>query len=173
MDQADRDRLASLKKAKKKLITQKEAAEELDITERQVRRLLRKLKKRGDKAVVHALRGQPSNRKTEVQVQQRAVRNMPDHQVRLELRHTLQPDIDGREVLQHAVERIRVVKDFRLGAGLDLVIDVREGQFQVRRVDRREAGALPAELGRQMVGTLSQALLMGLYASGMRCPGRL
>ena len=73
MDQADRDRLVSLKKAKKKLITQKEAAEEMDITERQVRRLLRKLKKRGDKAVVHALRGQPSNRKTDEQVQQQAV----------------------------------------------------------------------------------------------------
>lgn len=73
MDQADRDRLVSLKKAKKKLITQKEAAEEMDITERQVRRLLRKLKKRGDKAVVHALRGEPSNRKTDAQVQQRAV----------------------------------------------------------------------------------------------------
>jgi DNA-binding Lrp family transcriptional regulator len=73
MDQADRDRLVSLKKAKKKLITQKEAAEELGITERQVRRLLRKLKKRGDKAVVHALRGQPSNRKTEMQVKEQAV----------------------------------------------------------------------------------------------------
>lgn len=73
MDQADRDRLVSLKKAKKKLITQKEAAEELGITERQVRRLLRKLKKRGDKAVVHALRGQMSNRKTDPQIQQQAV----------------------------------------------------------------------------------------------------
>jgi transposase len=73
MNQADRDRLVSLKKAKKKLITQKEAAEELGITERQVRRLLSKLKKRGDKAVVHALRGQPSNRKIDEKVQQQAV----------------------------------------------------------------------------------------------------
>ena len=82
MDQADRDRLVSLKKAKKKLITQKEAAEELGITERQVRRLLRKLKKHGDKAVVHALRGEPSNRKTDEQVQQRAVEilSRPDYQ---------------------------------------------------------------------------------------------
>ncbi len=73
MNQADRDRLVSLKKAKKKLITQKEAAEELGITERQVRRLLSKLKKRGDKAVVHALRGQPSNRKIDEKIQQQAV----------------------------------------------------------------------------------------------------
>ena len=52
MNQADRDRLVALKKAKKKLITQKEAAEELGITERQVRRLLKRLKKGGDKAWV-------------------------------------------------------------------------------------------------------------------------
>lgn len=73
MSQADRDRLVALKKARKKLITQKEAAEELGITERQVRRLLRKLKKGGDKAVLHALRGQPSNRRIDAEVQQRAV----------------------------------------------------------------------------------------------------
>ena len=36
MTQADRDRLVTLKKAKKKLITQKDAAIELGITERQV-----------------------------------------------------------------------------------------------------------------------------------------
>ncbi|HXJ37922.1 MAG TPA: helix-turn-helix domain-containing protein [Bryobacteraceae bacterium] len=53
MTQAERDRLVALKKAKKKLITQKQAAEELGITERHVRRLLRALKRRGDKAVAH------------------------------------------------------------------------------------------------------------------------
>ena len=47
MTQAERDRLVALKKAKKKLITQKQAAEELGITERHVRRLLRALKRRG------------------------------------------------------------------------------------------------------------------------------
>ena len=47
MTQAERDRLVALKKAKKKLIPQKEAAEELGITERHVRRLLRELKRRG------------------------------------------------------------------------------------------------------------------------------
>src|ERR1017187_6625010 len=71
--QAERDRLVALKKAKKKLITQKEAAEELGITERHVRRLLRALKRRGDKAVVHALRGLPSNRKVDVEKQREAI----------------------------------------------------------------------------------------------------
>jgi biotin operon repressor len=73
MKQAERDRLVALKKAKKKLITQKQAAEELGITERHVRRLLRALKRRGDKAVVHALKGLPSNRKIGADVEQEAV----------------------------------------------------------------------------------------------------
>ena len=73
MTQAERDRLVALKKAKKKLITQKQAAEELGITERQVRRLLRAMKRRGDKAVIHALRGLPSNRKISVDIERAAV----------------------------------------------------------------------------------------------------
>ena len=73
MNQADRDRLVALKKAKKKLITQKEAAEELGITERQVRRFLKRLKKGGDKVVLHSLRGEPSNRRMPEDIQQRAV----------------------------------------------------------------------------------------------------
>jgi DNA-binding Lrp family transcriptional regulator len=72
MTQAERESLVALKKAKKKLITQKQAAEELGITERHVRRLLRALKRRGDKAVVHALRGLPSNRKVDLETQKEA-----------------------------------------------------------------------------------------------------
>jgi transposase len=73
MTQAERDRLVALKKAKKKLITQKEAAQELEVTERHVRRLLVALKRRGDKAVVHASRGLPSHRKLDGETQQKAV----------------------------------------------------------------------------------------------------
>ena len=74
MTQADRDRLVALKKAKKNLITQREAAEELELSIRQVQRLLHGLQQRGDKAVVHGLRGQPSNRKIEEKIEQEAVR---------------------------------------------------------------------------------------------------
>ena len=73
MTQAERDRLVALKKAKKKLITQKQAADEMGITERHVRRLLRQLKRRGDKVVAHALRGLPSNRKISADTEQEAV----------------------------------------------------------------------------------------------------
>src|SRR5208282_3854419 len=73
MTQADRDRLVTLKKAKKKLITQREAAEELGVSVRQVKRLLHALKKHGDKAVIHGLRGRRSNRKMAEKVEREAV----------------------------------------------------------------------------------------------------
>src|SRR3989442_13613625 len=74
MTQAERDRLVTLKKAKKKLITQREAAEELRLSIRQVKRLLYALKKRGDKAVIHGLRGKPSNRRIEEEIEREAVK---------------------------------------------------------------------------------------------------
>ena len=73
MTQADRDRLVTLRKAKKKLITQREAAEELGLSVRHVKRLLHALKKRGDKAVVHGLRGRPSKRRIEERIERQAV----------------------------------------------------------------------------------------------------
>ncbi len=78
MTQADRDRLVALKKAKKRLITQKQAAEEIGVTERQVRRLLRKLRRKGDRAVIHGLRGRPSNRKCPAELEQRAIAVLSD-----------------------------------------------------------------------------------------------
>src|SRR5450432_1099387 len=74
MTQADRDRLVTLKKAKKKLITQREAGEELGLSTRQVKRLLYALKKCGDKAVLHGLRGKPSNRRIEEKIEKQAVK---------------------------------------------------------------------------------------------------
>jgi transposase-like protein/biotin operon repressor len=78
MTQAERDRLVALKKAKKKLITQKQAAEEIGVTERQVRRLLRKLRRKGDQAVIHELRGRASNRKLPAETEQRAIAVLSD-----------------------------------------------------------------------------------------------
>jgi len=77
MTQAERDRLVALKKAKKKLITQKQAAEEIGVTERQVRRLLRKLRRKGDQAVIHELRGRASNRKLSAEWNGKPWRSFP------------------------------------------------------------------------------------------------
>lgn len=74
MTQRERDRLVVLKKAQKKLITQQQAAGELDLTARQVRRLLHRLKKEGDKAVIHKLRGRASNRRLDRETREKALR---------------------------------------------------------------------------------------------------
>lgn len=74
MTQRERDRLMVLKKARKKLITQRQAAAELQVTERQVRRLLVRLKEIGDRAVVHGLRERPSNRRLSEEKREKALR---------------------------------------------------------------------------------------------------
>jgi len=73
MTQQDRDRLVALKKAKKRLITQREAAADVGQSERHIRRLLVRLKSVGDRAVVHQLRGRPSNRQVEGKVKEAAL----------------------------------------------------------------------------------------------------
>lgn len=74
MTQAERDRLVALKKAKKNLITQREVADELQLSVRQVQRLLDGLNQRGDKVVVHGLRGMPSNRRIPEKTEKEAVK---------------------------------------------------------------------------------------------------
>ena len=73
MTQQDRDRLVALKKAKKGLITQRQAAEEIGQSERHVRRLLKRLKGKGDAALLHGLRGRESNRKLDAKIRQAAL----------------------------------------------------------------------------------------------------
>ena len=82
MTQADRDRLVALRKAKKKLITQREAAEELELSVRQVKRLLHAMKERGDKAVMHGLRGVPSQRRIAQPIQQKALQILSGEEYR-------------------------------------------------------------------------------------------
>src|SRR6266542_2014661 len=74
MTQAQRDRLVTLKKAKQRKITQQEAAEELQVTARHVRRLLTGLSDHGDKSVIHGLKGQTSNRRIPEATKKKAVK---------------------------------------------------------------------------------------------------
>jgi hypothetical protein len=48
---------------KRKHITHSEAARRLKVSDRHIRRLLVELGKRGDRALLHGLRGRPSNRR--------------------------------------------------------------------------------------------------------------
>lgn len=73
MSQKERDRLKVLHEASKRQIPQKQAAEEIGVTERWVRKLLARMRKEGDRAVVHRLRGRESNRKIAEPVREKAV----------------------------------------------------------------------------------------------------
>lgn len=61
LSQRERDRLKVLHEVEQKQVTQVEAGRRLDLTDRHIRRLLVRLHQRGDGALVHRLRGQPSN----------------------------------------------------------------------------------------------------------------
>lgn len=51
-------------KAIDKVITQKEASETIDLSERQIRRKVKRIREEGDKGIIHRSRGRPSNRTT-------------------------------------------------------------------------------------------------------------
>src|SRR5262249_61941974 len=63
MSQHERDTLTILRPVLRGERTQAEAARRLGLSVRQVRRLQRRLEARGDAAVIHGLRGRPSNRR--------------------------------------------------------------------------------------------------------------
>ena len=80
MSQEERDELDWLKQAKEGSITQREAAQRMDVSERWVRTLVKRMSQQGDAVVVHGLRGRPSNRKlpAETQRQALAILKQPD-----------------------------------------------------------------------------------------------
>jgi transposase-like protein len=73
MSAKERDRLKVLHEIKQRHITQKQAAVELGLSVRWVRKLLVRLGARGDGALRHGLNGRRSNRKTPEAVKRRAV----------------------------------------------------------------------------------------------------
>jgi transposase len=73
MSQEERDRLDWLKRARDKKMTQREVAERMGVSDRWVRKLLRRMKGEGDRVVVHGLRGRASNRKIAGKVQAQAI----------------------------------------------------------------------------------------------------
>jgi hypothetical protein len=73
MSQEERDRLEWLKRANDGVISQREAARRMGVTDRWVRKLLKRMKRQGDRVVVHGLRGRASNRRIATKVQARAM----------------------------------------------------------------------------------------------------
>ena len=73
MSQEERDELDWLKRATEGSITQWEAAARIGVSDRWVRKLLKRMAKQGDLVVVHGLRGRASNRKLQAKIQRQAL----------------------------------------------------------------------------------------------------
>src|SRR5712691_5416136 len=73
MSARERDRLKVLHEVRKRHITQAQAGAELGMSVRWVRKLLVRMRARGDAGLRHGLRGRRSNRKTPEAVKRRAV----------------------------------------------------------------------------------------------------
>lgn len=73
MSQEERDWLEWLKRARDKKMTQRDAAKRMGVSERWVRKLLKRMKREGDRVVVHGLRGRVSNRKIAAEVHAQAI----------------------------------------------------------------------------------------------------
>ena len=76
LSQRERDRLRVLHEIRQKQITQREAASRLKISDRHIRRLLVGLRKLGDRAVLHGLRGRPSNRRLAARLELKILRRV-------------------------------------------------------------------------------------------------
>ena len=139
MTQADRDRLVALKKTSKRIITQREAAEELGLSVRQVKRLVCALKKGGDKAAIHGLRGRQSNRRMEESIERQAVKilSMPVYQG---FGPTLAAEYLSRK---HGIEASReTVRKWMMHAGLWRGKKARVKQIHMWRPRRSRFGEL-------------------------------
>ncbi len=76
LSQRERDRLKVLHEVEQKQVTQREAGERLQLSDRQIRRLLVRVRTAGDRGIVHHLRGRPSNRQFAPAFERRVMRRV-------------------------------------------------------------------------------------------------
>jgi hypothetical protein len=104
MSAKERDRLKVLHEVKQRHITQKQAAGELGLSVRWVRKLLVRLRSGGDGALRHGLRGRASNRKTPEAVKRRAV-ELYRGKKQAKLWHDYGPTLAAEELAeQHGIQ---------------------------------------------------------------------
>lgn len=115
MSQEERDWLDWLKRVKDGLLTQRQAAQQMKISDRWVRKLLGRMAEDGDAVVVHKLRGRPSNRRIADPTRQRALQLFlnPDW-------HDFRPTFASQQLAkQHAIEVSKeTVRKWMMAEGL-------------------------------------------------------
>jgi biotin operon repressor len=115
MGQKERDRLKVLHEASERQITQQQAAEQLGLSERQVRRVMARMRTVGDRAVVHSLRGRASNRRIDRKTERRAIAELGKPEC-----HDFGPSYATEHVGKQLGIRIGkdTVRKWMIGAGL-------------------------------------------------------
>ncbi len=137
MSRREAKRLHIIHQALDKKITQGEAAELIDVSDRQIRRLIRRIRKEGDEGICHRSRGKASNRCIPKKVKKRA----------LKLFRKEYPDFN----LAHATEKLSEVHGIAVSdETLRLWLNEAEIPYKKRKVkkhrQRRERIACFGEL---------------------------
>jgi transposase-like protein len=143
MSAKERDRLKVLHEVKKRHITQKQAAAELGLSVRWVRKLLLRLRAGGDAGLRHGLRGRRSNRKTSETVKQRAV-ELYRQKKQAKLWHDYGPTLAVEELAeQHGIAISReTLRQWLIEAKLWRARRARVEQAHVWRARRARYGEL-------------------------------
>jgi hypothetical protein len=79
MNRKELQRLHIIRKALEGVITQKEASQMLSLSDRQIRRIVQRIRSEGEQGVVHRARGKPSNRKTARIVREKIISLYKEH----------------------------------------------------------------------------------------------
>lgn len=79
LSKRERDRLVILRQVKEGKLTQRAAAQQLKLSVRWVKKLVRRLRQDGDRGLAHGLRGRPSNRAHEAPLRRRALQLIREH----------------------------------------------------------------------------------------------
>src|ERR1700730_17202159 len=139
MSQEERDKLEWLKRAKDKVISQREAAEKLGVSARWVRKLLQGMKERGDGVVVHELKGRASNRKIAGKVQSEAIELLKQPEW-----HDFGPTFASQQLAKrHGIEvSDETVRKWMIEGGLWQSKSQRLGEVHVWRPRRSAFGEL-------------------------------
>src|ERR1039458_124295 len=139
MSQQERDELDWLRRAKEGSISQREAAQKMGVSDRWVRKLLKRMIKQGDAVVVHGLRGRPSNRKRPAETQRQAVKllKQPDW-------HDFGPTFASQQLAKrHGIEvSDETVRKWMIEAGIWQSKSQRLGEVHVWRPRRSAFGEL-------------------------------
>src|SRR5215472_14626082 len=143
MSAKERDRLKVLHEVRKRHITQKQAAGELGLSVRWVRKLLVRMRARGDGGLRHGLRGRASNRKTPEAVKRRAV-ELYRQKKQAKLWHDYGPTLAAEELAgQHGIQVSReTLRQWLMEARLWRRRRARIEQVHVWRARRARYGEL-------------------------------